>query len=382
LSGHIGVLKDTFVPGRGAGSSAKLEDMADRHRLLVAADHWAAKHAVLLEAGYDRLCRDGDWPSLNTLQHDLERANRDVDVGRAVSRMPRELGFVDHGRLILRVRALAHVPAAASLLEDWRAVLSSAYRRWLADPGSRVGRADVLQALGGDQAGTRAVSMLLLRESWAFDGGTGGVEDEWSRTIHPDVRVARSATSAAELVAARDALEYDPSLASGDPSPRLLRPLRRGWRAASANSILSGVALAAILATAGAAVAVVNDVASPNAASRRQPAESAATLTFATTDTAASARHDERAGTAGTLVYADPRRLAGEGPRVRAGDRVMVTCKLLWPSPSVTPAGYWYRLASAPWHGPAYAPADSFRIGDTPGHAPYIHNVDASVPDC
>lgn len=90
----------------------------------------------------------------------------------------------------------------------------------------------------------------------------------------------------------------------------------------------------------------------------------------------------EQAAAGGARTFTVP---AGsdEGPRVQANQHVTVMCKIYKPEPeSVVPDGYWYRLASRPWRGRYYAPANSFWNGDIPGQRPYTHNTDFAVPDC
>jgi hypothetical protein len=95
-----------------------------------------------------------------------------------------------------------------------------------------------------------------------------------------------------------------------------------------------------------------------------------------------NASRAEQAGAGGARTFVVPAG-ADEGPRVRPNQHVTVACKVYKPEPeSVMPDGYWYRLASPPWRGRYYAPANSFWNGDRPGHRPYTHNTDFAVPDC
>jgi hypothetical protein len=67
---------------------------------------------------------------------------------------------------------------------------------------------------------------------------------------------------------------------------------------------------------------------------------------------------------------------------VSPGQTVNVSCKVLDPSAaSVTPDGYWYRLADSPWNNQYYAAANTFYNGD-PINGPYTHNTDFNVPNC
>jgi hypothetical protein len=71
-----------------------------------------------------------------------------------------------------------------------------------------------------------------------------------------------------------------------------------------------------------------------------------------------------------------------EGPKIVAGQKVRVSCKVFDPTlESVRPDGYWYLIASPPWSNKYFAPANTFLNGD-PAHGPFSHNVDEGVPDC
>lgn len=73
---------------------------------------------------------------------------------------------------------------------------------------------------------------------------------------------------------------------------------------------------------------------------------------------------------------------SGMGPAIGAGQWVQVACKVHDPAvQSVNPDGYWYRIASSPWNGSYYSPANTFMNGDPYG-GPYTHNTDFAVPNC
>jgi hypothetical protein len=63
----------------------------------------------------------------------------------------------------------------------------------------------------------------------------------------------------------------------------------------------------------------------------------------------------------------------------------VLSCKVYAPTMgSVSPAGYWYRLASAPYDNKDYGIANTYLNGDPvvgTSNAPQI-NVDRKVPDC
>ncbi len=73
---------------------------------------------------------------------------------------------------------------------------------------------------------------------------------------------------------------------------------------------------------------------------------------------------------------------SGLGPAIPSGAWVDVYCKVYDPTiGSVNPDGYWYRIASPPWNGEYYSPANTFMNGDPYG-GPYTHNTDFAVPNC
>jgi hypothetical protein len=91
----------------------------------------------------------------------------------------------------------------------------------------------------------------------------------------------------------------------------------------------------------------------------------------------------ETEGSHGAPTFVDFHAAAGPGPRLEPNQAVVVTCKVHDPNiASVNPDGYWYRLASPPWNGGYYAPANTFWNGDVPGQTPYVHNTDWAVRDC
>jgi hypothetical protein len=90
----------------------------------------------------------------------------------------------------------------------------------------------------------------------------------------------------------------------------------------------------------------------------------------------------EQAGHNGVRPFADFHSAARPGPAVAAGGFVVVACKVHDGNiASSNPDGYWYKLASDPWDGAYYAPANAFMNGD-PWNGPFTHNTDFGVLDC
>lgn len=84
----------------------------------------------------------------------------------------------------------------------------------------------------------------------------------------------------------------------------------------------------------------------------------------------------------GAPTFADPHTPSGAEGVIPFQTKVRVSCKLLAPSvPSLSPDGYWYRIASGRWKG-SWAAANTFLNGDSPGNGPFEHNTDFTVPSC
>ena len=92
--------------------------------------------------------------------------------------------------------------------------------------------------------------------------------------------------------------------------------------------------------------------------------------------------YTEQESSHGVNTFTNYHNASGMGPRIAGGQYVQVTCKVYDPYiTSVNPDGYWYRIATAPWNGIYYSPANTFMNGD-PWGGPYSHPTDWSVPNC
>ena len=97
---------------------------------------------------------------------------------------------------------------------------------------------------------------------------------------------------------------------------------------------------------------------------------------------ASAGTYAEQQGHRGANTFTNYHNASGMGAKVPAAAWVDVTCKVYDPFiTSVSPDGYWYRIASAPWNNQYYAAANTFMNGD-PWSGPYTHNTDMAVPDC
>ncbi len=92
--------------------------------------------------------------------------------------------------------------------------------------------------------------------------------------------------------------------------------------------------------------------------------------------------YTEETGEFGSPTFTDPHNPSVTGIRVKPYEKVKISCKVLAPTiPSVSPDGYWYRIASSPWNNKYYSAANTYLNGDKIG-APALHNTDFKVPDC
>jgi hypothetical protein len=385
--------------------------------VLAAAEAWAKAHRDLLQRAFERFDETAEWPQLEDLQHDFTVGGRDdIDVAALAHAMPNPLGFVEQGRLILRVRGLSNVESAAGLLDIWAAAIHLACQRWIHDHRTAwLTRRDIEDLTHGDRHQTDLVSMLLLRERWAFGDGRGNpTDDDWKQKVIETARIARSTRDPASLLEKRAAVEFpptphtampvlpefspDPTFPPGPPEPELPGPpsdqenespsaAREWWRRVLLNPyavvIIGGVVVLAIWAIlsngfhevfggGGSTTRTGTGTTTTHGATgeQRHPGENAQSF-------------KEVAGEGGASTYANPYTLSEPGEPVEPGQTVKVTCRVYAPEPpSVNPDGYWYRLASPPWNGQYYAPANSFWNGDIPGHRPYTHNTDKRVPVC
>jgi hypothetical protein len=92
--------------------------------------------------------------------------------------------------------------------------------------------------------------------------------------------------------------------------------------------------------------------------------------------------HSEQEGNLGANTFSNYHNATGPGTKIGAWQWVQVSCKVYDPTiPSVTPDGYWYRIASPPWENAYYAAANTFMNGGTLS-GPGVINTDVKVPNC
>ena len=367
-----------------------------RHPQLVAAERWATENHGLLSRTFERFQVRAEWPNLETLQLDFARGDQDIDVHALAFEIPNPLGFVELQRLVLRIRALQYLPAAAPLLAAWFSSLQLAHRRWLSEgEEARLTRDDVLRAAHGDEELALQASQLLLRERWAFGGGHGLPEDpDWSADVVSEVRYVRNAHNSEDLLAARDDREYPPAAAEpDDPSeespPQPPDPPTRWGRLSHWavehywGAVAAGVTVLLVGALVGLGVSNLPGGSDSGPGSSGGVSGESTKLRAQETTSTAGPGITEEAGEGGARTYRNPFTLSQTGPSLSPFERVRVSCRVHAPTmPSVKPDGNWYRILSFPWNGKYYAPANSFWNGDSPGQTSEIHNTDLDVPEC
>jgi hypothetical protein len=93
----------------------------------------------------------------------------------------------------------------------------------------------------------------------------------------------------------------------------------------------------------------------------------------------------EQEGPRGAPTFTDPLNPTTPGPKVPPMSYVTVECRTMTTRSAIATAfmdGWVYLIQSEPWNGKYYAVANTFWNGDIPGHKPYRHNTDFSVPVC
>jgi hypothetical protein len=177
--------------------------------------------------------------------------------------------------------------------------------------------------------------------------------------------------------AVRDAAQHTIAPAEPNTAELELTPVQPRspfvWVAATvAVLVLVGGVLTAVLLTRQH---------SPGGQSGQPTPASTVTPTPTSPPVVAGKTYSEQEGGFGAPTFTDPHNPSVSGPKIPAFQRVEVTCKVLAPTiPSVSPDGYWYRIAGGQWDG-KYAAANTFQNGDSIGGAAQ-HNTDFNVPDC
>jgi hypothetical protein len=386
-----------------------MSDSESARRELANADAWAVENQRLLTACFEEFSATGEWPRIEALEHRFEVAGENIEVGALAWQMPRPLGFVEMGRIVLLCRALLVVDEAEPLLDTWFEAVQHAYRSWLEDPEGELNSHEIVALVGGDEQKARLVSKLLLRESWMFGSGHGSEDEYWTREVISAVKVARNAYDAAGLVEARaeqvtaqvpssvPVLDEEEQIIWPAPAPLLAEvsdepdeeragKLRRGWRYVTGNNYLAAVAAALTMIVLGTLYVLAHQFLDSGGESS-QPAGSKAPAGGVKAGpreppAAHSATVVEYADNhAGAPVFANPEGTAVEGVpgRIPYGTRVFVSCVAPQRSGMSSVSGL-YLIASGRWRDD-YVVADTMTNGGPVGNTT-TPNIDPRVPWC
>lgn len=158
---------------------------------------WAAEYRWLLEAAFAIFNRTSEWPPIEDVQRQVaDVPERAIAVAQLVIDMPAALGARFSQTVQLTVRALAHVPDAAPLLNSLVRVMQEAASRY---PGEGteppvIRGSEIKEKFELDKATYRKVSALVFSEGWFFNGGGGDAEGDWYRYIRAEILQIRDVT--------------------------------------------------------------------------------------------------------------------------------------------------------------------------------------------
>lgn len=159
----------------------------------------------LLQVIFDHFHGSGEWPLLDRLRHELDRADDDLDVIRVGRELDPALGTVTIGhdaRASLTIHGVARCSGSEVELDDVLQTMLLAYQRFRTHgPGARFASKDLEGELGLDPLRMRRTSELI---QWlpGIGGGEGGAPDSWSREITPDITKFRRVKMITDLLAA------------------------------------------------------------------------------------------------------------------------------------------------------------------------------------
>jgi hypothetical protein len=215
-------------------------------------DAWAEEHRWLLEAAFASFDRTGEWPRIEEVQQDLAgEPERAVAVGQLLVEIPPGLGARFSQHVQLTVRALAHVPAAASLIELFVRAMQVAVVRY---PGKRgtppvIRGTDIQAHLELDETTFKKVLTLLESESWFFgSGGTDG-DGDWYRDIRAEILCLRGVSDIQSYLNAVARYRFGPAeiVVAAPPAERfsLIRRPRR-WLAKREVSVFDLLAIGVV----------------------------------------------------------------------------------------------------------------------------------------
>jgi hypothetical protein len=182
---------------------------------------WADEHRDVLELIAGELRREGTWPTSATLTRRLARENRPIPLTSLLSGMPKPLGFVENypGRIVLLLHGLRLTSAGRSLVEGFFAVLQIAKERYQGDEDPPLLTRDQLARVPApDDAWSRALSEIVVREAPFLGTGSGTADEAWSFEITDLVVHYWDAESADDYLRIRaNELRMSPQFGFGPP---------------------------------------------------------------------------------------------------------------------------------------------------------------------
>jgi serine/threonine protein kinase len=200
-----------------------------------APEKWANDHRWLLTAVFDAFARDGDWPSIESVQRMLANSNtsRAVAVAQLAIDIPSELGAREGERIVLTCRALAHCDEATALLSrlvEAIRLAAEVYRASDAEHPPVLSGFVLKTRLGLDDPTYVRASRLLFREGWFFGGGSGEAHEDWQRKVRVEVLLAEDIADIGDYLDCVAHYRFgEPYIVEAPVQDRLVIKLERDW---------------------------------------------------------------------------------------------------------------------------------------------------------
>ena len=156
----------------------------------LSAEPVGANQRHLIQVIFDRFHATAEWPLVDTLRHELDLNDDDLDVvgvGRTLDPALGTVGIGHQARASLTIHGLALCSGADQELDDVLRTVQYAYGRFRATgPGARVTSEELAANLEMDPLRIRRTYELI---HWlpGIGGGGGTGADSWYREITPDI---------------------------------------------------------------------------------------------------------------------------------------------------------------------------------------------------
>jgi hypothetical protein len=157
-----------------------------------------------LAAGVELFEETGEFPSLKSVQRELEGWRDETDARREARRLPPSLGGLEGEQVVLAVRAVERVEPGSPLLDGFPAGLREAlatYRRRDRKEAPTISVADLIRRVGLSEFRARQVLQLLVAEKLVTKVGSGVWE------VSPSVRHYRSVRTVEDYLRKKRAFE-------------------------------------------------------------------------------------------------------------------------------------------------------------------------------